>query len=221
MSCEANYSDRRDMTFRWAIFFLTLSLAPAGAKAQYPSGPENPHADTICGLAIGMSPDEVLATMKRAPDGGKVEGDSVNTVWKLPEGNVVTVLFRKKQYVVSVGLAYHPALMVQDLKLPNSVQAHPSFEVYEPGSKLEYQRGQTEDGRRIWRREVKHPSGYTFEVGFLSASSFKVGAQFFESLVESKFITVRKDYLDKLDKAMASAPKKLAPDPGAQDGNPR
>lgn len=208
------------MRYQWLLVLAILFLAPFSAVAQCPCGPENPHADTICGLAIGMKPDEVLATMKRAPDRGRAEGDSVITIWKLPEGNVVTVLFRKKQYVVSVGLEYHPALMVQDLKLPNSVQAHPSFEVYEPGSKLEYQRGQTEDGRRIWRREVKHPSGYTFEAGFLSASSFKLGAQVFESVVESKFITVRKDYLDKLDKAMASAPKKLAPDPGAQHGNP-
>jgi hypothetical protein len=111
--------------------------------------------------------------------------------------------------------------MVQDLKLPNSVQAHPSFEFYEPGSKLEYQRGQTEDARRVWRREVKHPTGYTFEVGFLSASSFKVGAQVFESVVESKFISVRKDNLDKLDKAMSAVPKKPVADPGTQHGTPR
>jgi len=208
------------MTFRGPIFFLVLSLAPAFAIGQCPSGGDNPHAESICGLAIGMRPDQVLAIMKRRPDEGRVEGDSVVTIWKLPEGNVVTVLFRKKQYVVTVGIEYHPALIAKDLKLPNSVEEHPSFEIYDPGSKLEYQRGQAEDGKLAWRREVKHPNGYTFEVGFLSASRFKVGLQFFENIVESKYLTVRKAHLEQLDKAMASAAKKAEPDPGGPHGNP-
>ncbi|HYL86105.1 MAG TPA: hypothetical protein VE263_17910 [Candidatus Angelobacter sp.] len=67
---------------------------------------------------------------------------------------------------------------------------------------------------------MKHPNGYTFGMGFLAVSRFKVGLQVFQDIVESKYLTVREAHLEELDKAMASAPKKLTPDPGGPHGNP-
>jgi len=205
------------MASRARLVSLLLSLVPITAGAQCPSGPEKPHAETICGLSIGMKPDEVLAIMKRPPDAGKEEGEDIVSAWKLPKGNVVTVRFRKKQYVDMVAVEYHPSLMAPDLELPSSKHVleggRPSVRNDDLGTRLEYQRDETQNGEKIiWYRQVKHPSGYTFEIGFQSASRLKLGEQLFQSVVESKYITVRKGYLEKLDEAMSAPAKKPATD---------
>jgi hypothetical protein len=210
------------MAFRARIVSLLFFLVPITAGAQCPSGPEKTHADTICGLSIGMKPEEVLAIMKRPPDAGQEQGEDIVSAWKLLKGNVVTVRFRKKQYVGAASLDFHPELMARDLELPSSVQQARAAHAYDAGTRLEYQRDETQNGEKIiWYRQVKHPNGYTFEVGFESASRLKVGERLFQSVVESKYITVRKAYLEELDEAMSAVPKKPASAPNTPPGTLR
>lgn len=204
------------MMRRWLLVLSVLFLAPLPASSQCPTGPENIHADTICGLSIGMKPDQVLALMKRPPDEGQeVQGDIVS-MWKLPKGNILVVRFRKKQFVGALSLDLHPELMARDLELPSGVEeadlSSSPAHVYDSKRKFEYRRNETQNAENvIWFREVKDPAGYTYEVGFKSASKLKVGDQFFQKTVASKFVTVRKAYLEKLDQAM-SPPRPNSPD---------
>jgi hypothetical protein len=201
---------------RCVLLGSVLFFAPLLAISQCPSGPENIHAETICGLSIGMKPDQVLALMKRPPDEGQeVQGDIVS-LWKLPKGNILVVRFRKKLYVGALSLDFHPELMARDLELPSdyeekSLSSSPAH-TYDPKRKFEYQRNETQNAETlVWYREEKDPRGYTYEVGFQSASRLKLGERFYKNVVVSKFITVRKAYLEKLDKAM-SPPGPNSPD---------
>ena len=155
-----------------------------------------------------MKPDQVLATMKRAPDEGQeVDGDIVS-LWKLPKGNILVVRFRKKQFVSALSLELHPELMARDLELPSAFEEEYVSGIpertYDPKRKFEYRPNDTQNADNvIWFRQIKDPAGYTYEVGFQSASRLKVGERFYKNVVASKFITVRKAYLDKLDQAMS------------------
>jgi hypothetical protein len=204
------------MIRRLLLALSALFLAPLPTPSQCPSGPENIHADTICGLSIGMKPDQVLDLMKRPPDEGQeVQGDIVS-LWKLPKGNILVVRFRRKQFVGALSLDFHPELMARDLELPSDYEeralSSSPVHTYDPKRKFEYQRNETQNAETlVWYREEKDPRGYTYEVGFQSASRLKVGERFYKNVVASKFITVRKAYLEKLDQAM-SPPRPNSPD---------
>jgi len=191
-----------------------MLLASLPAESQCPSGPEDIHANTICGLSIGMKPDQVLAIMKRPPDEGQEQNGDIVSAWKLPKGNILVVRFRKKQFVGALSLDFHPELMARDLELPASrVEELPlgtSGSRYDPKRKLEYHIAETQNSENlIWYREVQAPGGYTFEVGFQSPSRLKkLGERFSRAVVASKYITVRKGELAKLDEAMSTPPAK-------------
>jgi len=211
------------MTHRRILVLSVLLLASLPAESQCPSGPEDVHADTICGLSIGMKPDQVLTVMKRPPDEGQELNGDIVSAWKLPKGNILVVRFRKKQFVGALSLDFHPNLMARDLELPATREEElPSLGpaiLYDPKRKLEYHLAATQNADNlIWYREVKASGGYTFEVGFQSASRFKLGERFSRVVVASKYITVRKADLAKLDEAMSAPPGKppgaTAPPPG-------
>lgn len=216
------------MIYRWLIALSIPFLLPLSAAPQCPSGKEKIHTDSICGLRIGMKPDEVLAIMQRPPDAGQEQGDEIVSAWKLPKGDILTVRFRKKRYVGMLGLGFHPTLMARDLELPSAAEEQfagrrpPTHTLTggpehasDPRRNLEYRRDETQNGEKIiWYREVKDPGGYTFEVGFESASRLRLGERFFQNVVASKYITVRKPDLEKLDAAMSAAPNKPPANPG-------
>ncbi len=146
------------------------------------------HSAYICGLTIGMTPQEVLVVMKRPPDVGQVQREDIVSGWQLPGGDFVSVRFHEKQFVSYLTLDYHPVRQRRDMWLP---------------SQFEYEIDETQNGERlIWYRQQKEPRGYNIEIGFQSGSRLKVGERDYKNQITSRYVAVRKTELRKFEQAM-------------------
>ncbi len=164
------------------------------------------HSAYICGLTIGMTPQEVLVVMKRPPDVGQVQREDIVSGWQLPGGDFVSVRFHKKQFVSYLTLDYHPVRQRRDMWLPSQFE-HTRFSVVPetntPGIQFEYEIDETQNGERlIWYRQQKEPRGYNIEIGFQSGSRLKVGERDYKNQITSRYVAVRKTELRKFEQAM-------------------
>lgn len=216
--------------------FLLLVGWQGAAFGQCDKNLEEVHSANICGLTIGMTPQQVLDAMKRPPDVGEVQGEDIVSGWQLPGGDLLSVRFRHKQYVSTLALDFHPVMRNTDLGLPSALEeSHASISSRPIDNsrtvaranrdlsttrnsyvKLSYHRDETQNGERIvWYREEKAPVGYKIEIGFYSASRLKEGERIYQNDVASKYVTVNKSELPNLDRAMSSqatqAPKGNSP----------
>lgn len=169
------------------------------------------HSAYICGLTIGMTPQEVLVVMKRPPDAGQVQGEDIVSGWQLPGGDFVSVRFHKKQFVSYLTLDYHPIRQRRDLWLPSDYE-HTRISIVPertntPGVQFEYEVDETQNGERlVWYRQLKEPRGYDIEIGFRSSSRLKEGERDYKNQVTSHYIGVRKAELPRFEKAMIGSP---------------
>jgi hypothetical protein len=182
-------------------------------------------ASSICGLDLGMTPVQVLDAMKRPPDIGQEQQGDIVSGWKLPGGDLLSVRFRKKQYVSELALDFHPARRAADLGLPTAFEdqyasggvsgtdlagrAYPSTTGSQlkdnPKLKLTYHREETQNSERVvWYREEKAPEGYKMEIGFYSASRLRAGERIYQNDVATKDVRISKPELAKFDRAMES-----------------
>jgi hypothetical protein len=215
--------------FRSSLFSLFVLVGSMGAAiAQTDKSPGEEHMAHICGLRIGMTPEEVLNTMKRPPDVGEVRDEDIVSGWQMPGGDFLSVRFYKKRFVSYLTLDYRPTRQRRDLSLPSDYEhnrvniiterASPVTgspqridivpeHTYTPGIHLEYEVDETQNGERlVWYRPQKEPKGYEIEIGFQSASRLKVGERNYKNEVTSKYIAVRKSELPKFEKTMMASP---------------
>jgi hypothetical protein len=204
--------------------FLMLLVALGAALGQCEKTLEEVHSANICGLTIGMTPQQVLEAMKRPPDVGQVQGEDIVSGWQVLGGDLLSVRFRHKQYVSMLTLDFHPVMRNTDLGLPSALEeSHASISsrpidnsrtvaranrdlstTHNSQVQLSYHRDETQNGERIvWYREEKDPAGYKLEIGFYSASRLKEGERIYQNDVASKYITVNKSELPNLDRAMS------------------
>ena len=187
------------------------------------------HASSICGLSLGMTPTQVLKTMKRPPDMGEKQQADIVSGWKLESGDLLSVRFRNQQYVSALTLDFHPVRRAADLGLPTAFEdqygsgglsgtnslagrAYPSTSGTQlkdnPKVELAYHRDETQNSERvIWYREETVSAGYKLEIGFYSASRLKAGERVYQNDVATKYVTVRKPELAKFDDAMSRTAK--------------
>jgi len=214
------------------LFSLLSLLFISAARAQAQCDlTHDLHASSICGLSLGMTPAQVLETMKRPPDVGQEQQGDIVSGWKLASGDLLSVRFRNKQYVSVLMLDFHPVRRAADLGLPTALEdqygsgglsatnglagrAYPSTSGSQlkdnPKLELTYHRDETQNSERvIWYREETVPAGYKLEIGFYSASRLKVGERIYQNDVATKYITVRKPELANFDHAMSHAVKSL------------
>jgi hypothetical protein len=209
---------------------MSLLMSPvliAASHEQIACDPlRDMHALSICQLTLGMTPTEVLETMKGPPDVGQEQAGDIISGWKLPGGELLTVRFRKKQYVSALSLDFHPLLRASDLGLPTAFEDqygsggvdgiglagrnYPTTSGSQlkdnPKLKLTYRRDETQNSERvIWYREENNSAGYKQEIGFLSASRLKAGERVYQNDVATKYVTIRKPELEKFDRAMERA----------------
>jgi len=185
------------------------------------------HAASICGLSLGMTPAQVLYTMKRPPNIGEKQHADIVSGWKLESGDLLSVRFRNQQYVSALTLDFHPLRRATDLGLPSAFEdqygsggmggttdlagrAYPSTSGSQlkdnPKVELTYHRDETQNSERvIWYREETAPAGYKLEIGFYSASRLKAGERVYQNDVATKYVTVRKPEIAKFDHAMLHA----------------
>jgi len=205
------------------LSLLMLLLASSRSQSQCDLT-HDLHAVSICGLSLGMTPAQVLETMKRPPDIGEKQKDDIVSGWKLASGDLLSVRFRNQRYVSALTLDFHPLKRATDLGLPTALEdqyasgglgetnglagrAYPSASGTQlkdnPKLELRYRRDETQNSQRvIWYREETVASGYTVEVGFYSASRLKAGERVYQNDVATKYVTVRKPELAKFDHAM-------------------
>jgi len=213
-------------TFRICSSLLMTPVLLGVSRAQTTCDPlRDMHTLSICQLTLGMTPSHVLDTMKRPPDAGQEQGGDIVSGWKLAGGALLTVRFRKKQYVSALSLDFHPLLRASDLGLPTAFEDqygsggvdgiglagrnYPTTSGSQlkdnPKLKLAYRRDETQNSERvIWYRE-DNSAGYKQEIGFLSASRLKVGERVYQNDVATKYVTVRKPELEKFDRVMERA----------------
>jgi hypothetical protein len=196
---------------RTLLVFLMLagSLGTASGQADKKLGAA--HSVYICGLSIGMTPQQVLDAMKRPPDVGEVQGDDIVSGWQLPGGDFLSVRFHQKQFVSYLTLDYHPVRERRDLWLPTEYE-HTRISIVPertntPGIQFEYEMDETQNGERVvWYRRQKEPRGYDIEIGFQSSSRLKVGERDYKNQVTAKYVAVRKAELPRFEKAMMASP---------------
>jgi hypothetical protein len=200
------------------ISFLLLVAWLGTATGQKAKQLGEEHSTYICGLEIGMTPQQVLDAMKRPPDVGEVQGEDIVSGWQMPGGDFLSVRFYKKQFVSYLMLDYHPTRRRRDLWLPSNYERmlfSLSQAANTPGIQFEYEVGETQNGERlVWYRQQKDRRGYDIEVGFQSSSRLKVGERDYKNEVTSKYIAVPNVELPKFEKAMMAT----QPPPGAQPG---
>jgi hypothetical protein len=204
--------------------FSLLLLADTGPQAPCDLT-HNLYAASVCGVTLGMTPTQVLETMKRRPDVGEEQQGDIVSGWKLSSGDFLSVRFRNKQYVSALMLDFHPVRRAVDLGLPTALEdqygsgglgetsglagrAYPSTSGTQlkdnPKLTLNYHRDETQNSERvIWYREESVPAGYKMETGFYSASRLNEGERVYQNDVATKYITVRKPELANFDRAMA------------------
>src|SRR5690348_14370863 len=88
----------------WVSVLVTPVLLGAGNVQPACDPSRDLHTASICQLTLGMTPAQVLDTMRRPPDAGQEQAGDIVSGWKLPGGNLLTVRFRKKQYVSALSL---------------------------------------------------------------------------------------------------------------------
>ena len=207
----------------WVSVLVTPVLLGAGNVQPACAPSRDLHTASICQLTLGMTPAQVLDTMRRPPDAGQEQAGDIVSGWKLPGGNLLTVRFRKKQYVSALSLDFHPMLRATDLGLPTAFEdqyasggmegTNLAGRTYPTGSgsqlkdnpklRVSYHRDETQNSERvIWSREENNPAGYPQEIGFLSASRLKAGERVYQNDLATKYVTVRKPDLEKFDRAM-------------------
>jgi hypothetical protein len=188
---------------------ITFLCREAAAQAQCDTK-RDLHSSSICGLDLGMTPTQVLDAMKQPPDIGQAQQGDIVSGWKLQGGDFLSVQFRKKQYVSTLTLDFHPMRRATDVGLPSAVEDQSAGSSF-PYLRRDYHRDETQNSERvIWSREEKNSAGYKEEIGFLSASRLKDGEHVYQNSIATKYITVRKPELAKFDRAMESKPDSSA-----------
>ena len=213
------------MSLTALLFALVLTALHPGYGETSCDPLRDLHLSSICQLTLGMTPAQVLSTMKRPPDMGEEQGGDIVSGWKLQGGSLLVVRFRKKQYVSELSLEFHPLARAVDLGLPTAFEdqyasggagaiglAGRSYPA-NSGSQLKdnpklrptYHRDETQNSEHvIWYRE-EGAEGYKREIGFLSASRLKAGERVYQNDVATKYVTVRKPELEKFDRAVGNA----------------
>src|SRR5258708_3420114 len=212
------------------LFSLVSLLFLAAVRTEAQCDPTRDlHAANICGLSLGMTPTQVLQTMKRPPDIGQKQQDDIVSGWKLKSGDLLSVRFRNQRYVSALTLDFHPVRRAAALGLPTALEdpygsgglgepsglagrAYPSTSgtQLKDNSKLvlTYHREETQNSERvIWYREETAAAGYTLEIGFYSASRLREGERVYQNDVGTKYVTVRKPEIANFDRAMSHAVK--------------
>jgi hypothetical protein len=76
------------------------------------------HQPSIHGIRIGMTTEQVLSLLGgRMPDVRKDEKDEIVVFWKLENGDVLQVNFRKENYVSHIALQFKPPRQTNDFWL--------------------------------------------------------------------------------------------------------
>jgi hypothetical protein len=218
------------------FFVLVGSMGAAIAQTDKRLGEE--HTAYVCGLTIGMTPEQVLNAMKRPPEVGEVRDEDIVSGWQMPGGDFLSVRFYKKRFVSYLTLDYRPTRRRRDLSLPSDYE-HNRVNIiteraspltgspqritivpehsYTPGIHLEYEVDETQNGERlVWYRLQKEPKGYEIEVGFQSASRLRVGERNYKNEVTSKYVAVRKSEMPKFEEAMIATQTPPGTQPGTK-----
>ena len=189
--------------------FLTLALItvcgsaiarPAGENPKPAPRTEDLHAPSIEGLRLGMNAHQVLETLGRMPDKREDKDGQVIVYWKVGKNDVLMARFRG-DFIYSLNLRYRPVKPLGDFWLePNGTERAGD----DTRMHREYKITQTDDRERlVWTREEKSPSGYRFNLSFISPSKSKAGAES-ENHIEFKTIAVRKEDLKIFDSVSQS-----------------
>lgn len=182
-------------------------LLVLGTTATFAQSSDEDHKASIRGIEIGMDAQQVLDRLGRMPDGRKDEKDDVLLFWKVEEGNILQVTFRK-EHVSHLGLQYAHARPVNELWLQPLYSAPGGdLTARDPRLRIDYLATETADKlRSVWTLEQKSKPGYRVEIQFLSASRKKLGDRFAD-FVEFKYVTVSKTDLKKFDEVYKDAGK--------------
>lgn len=189
-------SAKSKITKLGTIWLLAASIA-------WPQGLEEDHKTSIHGVEIGMDAGQVLDHLGRMPDGRKDEKDEAQLFWKLENGDVLQVSFRK-EHVSHLGLHYKNLRPTTDLRLvPLPSLGGSELTARDPRYRADYRPTETQDKMRtVWTRREKSEASYNIEIEFLSSSRAQSGDRFGE-FIEFKYVTVPRDDWKKFDQAFA------------------
>lgn len=92
--------------------------APAAPAAnEPPRRPEHPHSAQIYGVRVGMTAQDVLERLGRMPDRREDKNGEIVCTWKLPNNDVLQVVFRNENFVARAMLQFRPVRPLNDFGL--------------------------------------------------------------------------------------------------------